>query len=38
MEQWMPPAMIVVLATLIIDRTRAYRAVPALLNRIRRGR
>jgi hypothetical protein len=35
---WMPPAIIVVLATLIIDRTRAYRAVPAIVNRIRRRR
>jgi hypothetical protein len=38
MEMWMPPAIIVVLATLIIDRTRAYRAVPAIVNRIRRRR
>ena len=38
MEMWMPPAIIVLLATLIVDRTRAYRAVPAIVNRIRRGR
>jgi hypothetical protein len=38
MEALVTSVIVVVLATLVIDRTRAYRALPALLTRIRRGR
>jgi hypothetical protein len=31
-------AIVVVLATLVIDRTGAHRAIPVFVNRIRRGR
>jgi hypothetical protein len=32
------PVIVIVLATLVIDRTRAYRTVPAFVNRLRRKR
>jgi hypothetical protein len=38
MEMLLPPAIVIVLATLVIDRTRAYRVLPAAVNRIRRWR
>jgi hypothetical protein len=38
MEMWIPPAIVILLATLIIERTRAHRAVPAMMNRLRRWR
>ena len=34
-EAWIVPALVIVLGALAIDRTRAYRALPAVLNRLR---
>lgn len=34
-DVWMVPAIVIVLGALVVDRTRAYRAVPAVLNRLR---
>ena len=36
MEVWMTSAIVIVLGTIAVDRTRAYRFVPATLNRLRR--
>jgi hypothetical protein len=36
MEPLLPPAIVILLATIVVDRTRAYRAVPAAVNRLRR--
>jgi len=38
MEMLMPPVIVIVLGTIAVDRTRAYRALPVLLNRLRRRR
>jgi hypothetical protein len=38
MEIQLMPAVIIVLATFVIDRTRAYRAIPVAMNRLRRWR
>lgn len=38
MEIWGVTAVVIVLATLGIDRSRAYRVLPAAVNRIRRRR
>jgi hypothetical protein len=37
-EMLIPPAIVIVLATIAIDQTRAHRALPVLLNRLRRWR
>ncbi len=34
-DAWTVPAIVIVLSALAVDRTRAYRALPALLNRLR---
>jgi hypothetical protein len=34
-EAWIVPAVVIVLSALVVDRTRAYRALPAVLNRLR---
>ncbi len=34
-DGWTVPAIVIVLSALAVDRTRAYRALPALLNRLR---
>jgi hypothetical protein len=36
MEAWMPTAVVIVLGAIAVDRTRAYRLVPATLSRLRR--
>ena len=38
MEMLALPAIAIVLATIAIDRTRAYRIIPVILNRLRRRR
>jgi hypothetical protein len=38
MDMIAPTAILIVLATIIVDRTRAYRALPAAVNRLRRRR
>jgi len=38
MEMLLPPAIVIVLAAFLIDHTRAYRALPAALSRLRRWR
>jgi hypothetical protein len=38
MEVIGPTAILIVLATVVVDRTRAYRAIPAAVNRLRRRR
>jgi hypothetical protein len=38
MEIWVVVAIVIVLATLGIERTRAHRILPAALNRLRRRR
>ena len=35
MDAWTVAAIVIVLSALLVDRTRAYRALPALLNRLR---
>jgi hypothetical protein len=35
-ETWILPAVVIVLGAIVVDRTRAYRALPALLGRLRR--
>jgi hypothetical protein len=35
MEAWIALAILIILGGLTIDRTRAYRALPVLLNRVR---
>jgi hypothetical protein len=35
MDAWVLIAIVIVLGALAVDRTRAYRALPALLNRLR---
>lgn len=35
MEAWTVAAIAILLSALVLDRTRAYRALPALLNRLR---
>lgn len=35
MDLWVVVAIVIVLAALTVDRTRAYRALPAALNRLR---
>jgi hypothetical protein len=35
MDAWIVAAIVIVLGALAADRTRAYRALPALLNRLR---
>lgn len=37
-EAWVLVAVVIVLATLGIDRSRAYRLLPAAVNRLRRWR
>jgi hypothetical protein len=34
-DAWIVPAVVILLSALAVDRTRAYRALPALLNRLR---
>ena len=36
MDAWAVTAVVIVLGALVLDGTRAYRALPALLNRLRR--
>ena len=38
MEVWVLTAVVILLATLGIDKSRAYRVLPAALNRLRRWR
>jgi hypothetical protein len=38
MDMEILPAVLIVLATVAIDRTRAYRAFPVMVNRLRRRR
>jgi len=38
MEMLVPPVIVIVLAAFVVDGTRAYRALPAALNRLRRWR
>ena len=38
MEPWIGIAFVIVLAAMAIDRTRAYRLLPALINQLRRRR
>ena len=38
MDMEMLPAVVIVLATVVVDRTRAYRAIPIMVNRLRRRR
>ena len=38
MDMEILPAVLIVLATAVIDQTRAYRAVPVLVNRLRHRR
>ena len=38
MEMEILPAVVIVLATAVIERTRAYRAFPVMVNRLRRRR
>lgn len=35
-EAWVLPAVVILLSAIAVDRTRAYRALPALLSRLRR--
>ena len=35
MDVWTVAAIVIVLSALLVDRTRAYRALPAFLNRLR---
>lgn len=35
-EAWILPAVVILLSAMVVDRTRAYRALPALLSRFRR--
>lgn len=35
-EAWVLPAVVILLSAIALDRTRAYRALPALLSRLRR--
>ena len=35
LDGWVGPAVVIVLSALAIDRTRAYRALPAVLSRLR---
>ena len=35
-EAWILPAVVILLGAIAVDRTRAYRALPALLGRLRR--
>lgn len=37
MEPWSAAAAVIVLAALAVDRTRLYRWLPVLVNRLRRG-
>jgi len=34
-DAWIVPAIVILLSALAVDRTRAYRALPVLLNRLR---
>jgi len=36
MEAWMASAVVIVLGAIAVDRTRAYRFVPATISRLRR--
>lgn len=36
MDAWIAIAIVIVLSALAVDRTRAYRALPFVLNRVRR--
>ena len=36
MEAWFAAAVVIVLAAIVVDRTRAYRFIPAALSRLRR--
>ena len=38
MELWIGIAVVIVLGALAIDRTRAYRLLPAVVNQLRRRR
>ena len=38
MEVWVITAVVIVLVTLGIDKSRAYRVLPAAVNRVRRWR
>jgi hypothetical protein len=38
MDMEILPAVVIVLATVVVDRTRAYRAIPVMVNRLRRRR
>jgi hypothetical protein len=38
METLLPTAIVILLATIVVDRTRAYRVLPATVNRLRRWR
>ena len=38
MEVWVVTAVVIVLAALSLDRTRAYRVLPTAVNRFRRWR
>ena len=35
MDAWTVAAIVIVMSALVLDRTRAYRVLPALLNRLR---
>lgn len=35
MDTWTAAAIVIVVSALVVDRTRAYRALPAFLNRLR---
>jgi hypothetical protein len=35
-EAWILPAVVILLGAIMVDRTRAYRALPVLLGRLRR--
>ena len=38
MEPWMAIAFVIALGAIVIDRTRAYRFLPAAISRLRRRR
>ena len=38
MDMEIVPAVVIVLATAVVERTRAYRAIPVMVNRLRRRR